>query len=156
MTSLLFTHRYTNDQQAPLGLAVGLFSQRWHFQFPHLYSRRRSTLHRCEGLNTQAMYRNKGCPGETDLVFFWSKFTVTTLFYFMNILHKKDRHVGYLNSLDLLVKRFRYSLTWGFVCAKKGCKQKLSWGKKKVPALTNEVNLLIIKSSDIPRTNKII
>ena len=65
----------------------------------------------------------------------------------MNILHKKDQHVGYLNSLDLVVKRFSYSLTWGFaegfVCVRKGCKQKSSWGgggEKKVPALTNEVN----------------
>ena len=60
----------------------------------------------------------------------------------MNILHKKDRHVSYLNSLDsesldLRVKRFSYSLTWGFVC--RGVSWS-SWGKKKVPALTNEVN----------------
>ena len=55
--------------------------------FPHSYSRRRSTLHR--RVNAQAIYRNIGCPGETDL-FFWSKFKVTIVYYFMNILHKRS------------------------------------------------------------------
>ena len=100
-SSFLFAHRHTNDQKAPRGLAVGLFRIIQAIQsamsFPHSYSRRRSTMHR--RVNSQAMYTKTGCPGETDLdFFFWSKFKVTIVYYFMNILHKRGRHVGYLSS----------------------------------------------------------